>query len=133
MGSFFEDALGDPMISGGALQVTSRRVLYIDGIATYEGRPQRFFVKKSVQPLTPTEAQLQGFADYGVNEFITVYSLKKITMPSKDGEYLVLRFNNKDWFVRKVLPFVWDEGTPFEMGYWETTLSRYLEEELNPN
>ena len=54
-------------------------------------------------------------------------------MPSKKGEAIIIHFNKKDWYVRRVLPWVWDEGTPMELGYYEVTLSRFNEEEVNPN
>lgn len=133
MGSFFQDALGDSMISGGIVKITAYTVLYVDGFAQKTGKPFRFTARKSVQPLTPDEAQLAGYGDYGTNEFITIYSLQKIPMPTKEGEYVVVHFNNKKWYVRKVLPFTWDEGTPMEMGYWEIQLSRFVENEVNPN
>ena len=94
---------------------------------------KKFVAKKSVQPLSPDEAQLQGFPDYGTNEFITIFSLKEIPMPSNKQEAIVVHFNNKNWYVRRVLPFVWDKGTPMEMGYYETILSRYNENQLNPD
>lgn len=133
MSSFFQDALGDWMISGGTVTLTARRTLLIDGFATREDKPIRFVARKSCQPLSPDEAQLMGFGDYGTNEFITIYTLKKLPMPSKSGEVIIVRFNKKDWYVRRVLPWTWDEGTPMEMGYWEVTLSRYNENEVNPN
>lgn len=131
--SFFSDALGDSMISGGTMQVFMRKVLYVDGFQTHETRPIRFLARKSIQPLSPDEAQTQGFGDYGTNEFITIYSLKKIPMPSKKGEVVVLRFNKKDWYVRKIQPWIWDEDTPMQLGYYEVTLSRFNENEVNPN
>ena len=70
MGSFFQDALGDWMISGGVMQLTARVVLYEDGMATHETKKIKFNARKSIQPLYPDEAQLQGFGDYGTNEFI---------------------------------------------------------------
>lgn len=133
MSSFFQDALGDWMISGGVLNLTARRTLLVDGFATREDKPIKFQARKSCQPLSPDEAQLMGFGDYGTNEFITIYTLKKLPMPSKSGEVIIVRFNKKDWYVRRVLPWTWDEGTPMEMGYWEVTLSRYNENEVNPN
>lgn len=131
--SFFTDAMGDSMISGGVIQLTAMNVFYQDGFAVRTEKPIKFKALKSCQPLSPDEAQLMGFGDYGVNEFITIYSLKKITMPNQDGYSLKVRFNNKDWYVRKVLPFSWNEGTPLEYGYWEITLSRFNEMEVNPN
>lgn len=133
MGNFFQDALGDLMISGGVMTMSVRRVLYVDGFAKHETQPKKFHARKSIQPLYPDEAQLMGFGDYGTNEFITIYSLKKIPMPSKKGEAIIIHFNKKDWYVRRVLPWVWDEGTPMELGYYEVTLSRFNEEEVNPN
>lgn len=133
MSSFFQDALGDWMISGGMVTLTARRTLLVDGFATREDKPIKFRARKSVQPLSPDEAQLMGFGDYGTNEFITIYTLKKLPMPSKSGEVIIVRFNKKDWYVRRVLPWTWDEGTPMELGYWEVTLSRYNENEVNPN
>lgn len=133
MSSFFQDALGDWMISGGIMTVTAYTVLYEDGFARRVSKPFKFRARKSIQPLSPDEAQLAGYGDYGTNEFITIYSLKKIPMPAKTGEYVVVRFNDKDWYVRKVLPFTWDEGTPMELGYWEIQLSRFVEDEVNPN
>lgn len=133
MGSFFSDALGDSMIAGGTMELTMRKVTFVDGFQTHETRPLKFIVRKSCQPLSPDEAQLQGFGDYGTNEFMTIYSLKKIPMPSKKGDVVVVRFNKKDWYVRKVQPWVWDEGTAMEMGYYEVTLSRFNENEVNPN
>ena len=131
--SFFSDALGDNMIAGGTISLTMRKVLYVDGFQTHETRKIKFIARKSCQPLTPDEAQLQGFGDYGVNEFMTIYSLKKIPMPSKKGEAVIVRFNKKDWYVRKVQPWIWDEGTPMELCYYEVTLSRFNENEVNPN
>lgn len=131
--SFFTDALGDRMISGGVMKLTARVVLYQDGMATYELKQIPFTARKSIQPLYPEEAQLAGYGDYGTNEFITIYALKKIPMPSKKGEAVIVRFNKTDWYVRKVLRFVWDEGTPLELGYYEVTLSRFNETEVNPN
>ena len=133
MGSFFQDALGDKMIGGGQMTLTYRRILRIDGEITHQERTRQFVAQKSIQPLSPDEAQLMGFGDYGTNEFITIYTLKKIPMPSKKGEVVIVKFNKKDWYVRRVLPWVWDEGTPFQMGYWEVTLSRFNETEVNPD
>jgi hypothetical protein len=133
MGNFFQDVLGDSMISGGIMTVSVKTVLYVDGFATHETKSKKFKARKSIQPLTPDEAQLMGFGDYGTNEFITIYSLKKLPMPSKKGEAIVVHFNNKDWYVRRVLPWVWNEGTPMELGYYEVTLSRFNENEVNPN
>ena len=133
MSSFFSDALGDSMISGGTISLSVRKVTFVDGFQTHTTVPIKFLAIKSCQPLSPDEAQLQGFGDYGTNEFMTIYSLKKIPMPSKNGEAVVVRFNKKDWYVRKVQPWVWDEGTPMELGYYEITLSRFNENEVNPN
>lgn len=131
--SFFTDALGDTMFCAGSISVKVKRVYYIDGIAQSTEREKTFVAKKSVQPLSPDEAQLQGFPDYGTNEFITIFSLKEIPMPSNKQEAVIVRFNNKNWYVRKVLPFVWDKDTPMEMGYYETILSRYNDTQLNPD
>ena len=131
--SFFTDALGDTMFCAGTISITVKTVYYMDGIATNTSRVKKFVAKKSVQPLSPDEAQLQGFPGYGTNEFITIFSLKEIPMPSNKQEAVVVTFNNKNWYVRRVLPFVWDKGTPMEMGYYETILSRYNETQLNPD
>lgn len=131
--SFFDDALGDPMISGGVITMNLRSVFYDSGFASTTVKRQKFRARKSVQPLTPDEAQVMGFPDYGTNEFITIYSLKAIPMPSKEGEAVVVTFNKKDWYVRKVLPFVWDKDTPMELGYYEVVLSRFNEIEVNPD
>lgn len=131
--SFFSDALGDTMISGGVVTATAQTIFYNSGIAEKAQRPWKFKAKKSVQPLSPDEAQLQGFPDYATNQFITIYSLKKIPMPSGKGEEVIVRFNNKDWKVRKVLPWVWDEGTAMELGYYEVTLSRFDPNKINPD
>lgn len=133
MSSFFSDVLGDNMIAGGTISLIMRKVTFVDGFQTHETKPLKFLARKSCQPLSPDEAQLQGFGDYGTNEFMTIYSLKKIPMPSKTGEAIIVRFNKKDWYVRKVQPWIWDEGTPMELGYYEVTLSRFNENEVNPN
>ena len=133
MSSFFSDALGDNMIAGGTISLSMRKVLFIDGFQTHETVPVKFLARKSCQPLSPDEAQLQGFGDYGTNEFMTIYSLKKIPMPSKKGEAIIEQKKKKDWYVRKVQPWIWDEGTPMELGYYEVTLSRFNENEVNPN
>lgn len=130
--SFFTDAMGDKMISGGVIKVTAMKVLYVDGFATKTEKTIRFKALKSCQPLSPDEAQLMGFGDYGTNQFMTIYSLQNLPMPSEDGVALKVHFNKRDWFVRKVLPWVWNEGTPMEYGYWEVTLSRFNETEVNP-
>lgn len=131
--SFFTDALGDTMFCAGTITVTVKTVFYDRGLAKSSTREKKFVAKKSVQPLSPDEAQLQGFPDYGTNEFITIFSLKEIPMPSNKQEVVVVRFNNKNWYVRRVLPFVWDKDTSMEMGYYETILSRYNENQLNPD
>lgn len=131
--SFFTDALGDPMISAGTIKMTIRKGYYESGFLKYRDESKPFFAKKSVQPLEPEEAQLMGFPDYSTNQFITIFSLKKIPMPSKTNEAIIVRFNQTDWYVRKVLPFVWDMGTPMEMGYYEVVLSRFNENEINPD
>lgn len=131
--SFFSDALGDSMISGGIVTMKMRRVYYDSGMAETDERQISFHARKSVQPLEPEEAQLKGFPDYSTNQFITIFSLKKIPMPSKKLESIIVTFNGKDWYVRKVLPFVWDEGTPMEMGYYEVILSRFDENNINPD
>jgi len=131
--SFFTDAMGDKMISGGTIKITAMEVLYDDGMATKTEKPFRFKAMKSCQPLSPDEAQLMGFGDYGTNEFITIYALQEIPMPSQNLTAVVVHFNKRDWYVRKVLPWVWNRGTPFEYGYWEVTLSRFNTEEVNPN
>lgn len=131
--SFFTDALGDKMISGGTIKMVMRKVFYNSGMAESQDVPVTFFAQKSIQPLEPEAAQLQGFPDYSTNQFITIYSLKKIPMPSNKLEAVKITFNNKDWYVRKVLPFVWDEDTPMQMGYYEVTLSRFNEGQINPD
>lgn len=131
--SFFADALGDPMISAGTIKMTVRKGFYESGFLKYRDVSKSFYAKKSVQPLEPEEAQLMGFPDYSTNQFITIYSLKKIPMPSKTNEAVIVRFNQTDWYVRKVLPFAWDTGTPMEMGYYEAVLSRFNENEINPD
>lgn len=131
--SFFSDALGDNMISGGTITAVAKVIYYNSGMAEITQKPWKFKAKKSVQPLSPDEAQLQGYPDYATNEFITIYSLKKIPMPSRKGEEIIIHFNKKDWKVRKVLPWVWDQGTPLELGYYEVTLSRYEPDVINPN
>ena len=133
MSSFFEDAMGDYLISGGTIKIRGREVLYDEGMATYTEIPFKFKAKKSCQPLSPDEAQLMGFGDYGVNEFITIYALQEIPMPSNKLKDVIVRFNNKDWYVRKVLPWIWNEKTPLQTGYYEVTLSRFNETEVNPN
>lgn len=133
MSSFFEDAMGDYMISGGTIKLRGREVLYIDGLANYTEKPFSFRAKKSCQPLYPDEAQLMGFGDYGVNEFMTIFALQEIPMPSNKMSDVIVRFNNKDWYVRKVLPWRWNEDTPMATGYYEVTLSRFNEREVNPN
>ena len=99
MSSFFSDALGDNMIAGGTISLSVRRVTFVDGFQTHTTTPIKFLARKSCQPLSPDEAQLQGFGDYGTNEFMTIYSLKKIPMPSKKGEAIIIKFNKKDWYV----------------------------------
>lgn len=131
--SFFDDAMGDPLIAGGVIKVRGRRILYDDGFSTYEEVPFNFKARKSCQPLSPDEAQLMGFGDYGVNEFMTIFALQEIPMPSNQMSDVIVRFNQRDWYVRKVLPWIWDKGTPLETGYYEVTLSRFNEREVNPN
>lgn len=131
--SFFSDALGDPMISAGTIKMTVRKGYYESGFLKFRDQSKSFYAQKSVQPLEPEEAQLMGFPDYSTNQFITIFSLKKIPMPSKTNEAVIVRFNQTDWYVRKVLPFVWDAGTPMEMGYYEAVLSRFNETEINPD
>lgn len=131
--SFFSDALGDSMISGGTVKMRMRKGFYNSGLLEYVDEPVTFLARKSIQPLEPEEAQVKGFPDYSTNQFMTIYSLKKIPMPSKKMEAVIITFNNTDWYVRKVMPFVWDEGTPFQMGYYEVTLSRFNETDINPN
>lgn len=131
--SFFTDAIGDHMISGGTIKVTAMEVYYEDGEGKRIEKPFKFKAKKSCQPLYPEEAQLMGFGDYGTNEFLTIYALQEIPMPSNKLVAVKVHFNKKDWYVRKVLPWVWNQGTPFEYGYWEVTLSRFNETEVNPN
>ena len=131
--SFFSDALGDNMISGGTITATARIVFYNSGFSEIVEKPWKFKAKKSIQPLSPDEAQLQGYPDYATNQFITIYSLKKIPMPSRKGEEVIIHFNKKDWKVRKVFPWVWDEGTSMELGYYEVTLSRYEPDTINPD
>lgn len=92
------------MISGGTIKMRMRRVYYDSGMAETEEQPISFLAKKSIQPLEPEEAQTRGFPDYSTNQFITIYSLKKIPMPSKNLESIIITFNKKDWYVRKVLP-----------------------------
>ena len=75
--SFFSDALGDTMISGGVITATARTVFYNSGFSEITTKPWKFTAKKSIQPLSPDEAQLQGYPDYATNQFITIYSLKK--------------------------------------------------------
>lgn len=133
MSSFFEDAMGDSLISGGTIKVRGRSVLYDEGLATYTEKPFNFRAKKSCQPLSPDEAQLMGFGDYGVNQFMTIYALQEIPMPTNKLNDVIVRFNNKDWYVRKVLPWIWNEDTPLQTGYYEVTLSRFNEQEVNPN
>lgn len=131
--SFFTDALGDHMISGGTIKVSAMEVIYEDGFGERTEKPFKFKALKSCQPLSPDEAQLMGFGDYGTNEFLTIYSLQKLPMPSQKGFSVKVRFNKKDWYVRKVLPWTWNEGTATEYGYWEVTLSRFNETEVNPD
>lgn len=131
--SFFTDAMGDSMISGGTIKLRIRKTFYDSGFSESQDIPQTFWAKKSVQPLEPEEAQLRGFPDYSTNQFIVIYSLKKIPMPSNKLESVIVTFNKKDWYVRKVQPFVWDEGTPMEMGYYEVILSRFNEDQINPD
>ena len=76
--SFFSDALGDSMISAGTLKMTLRKGYYESGFLKYRDTSKSFYAKKSVQPLEPEEAQLMGFPDYSTNQFITIFSLKKI-------------------------------------------------------
>lgn len=131
--SFFTDAMGDHMISGGVIKVTGVEVWYEDGEAKRIEKPFKFKALKSCQPLYPEEAQLMGFGDYGTNQFLTIYTLKEIPMPSNRLVAVKVHFNKKDWYVRKVLPWVWNRETPTEYGYWEVTLSLFNEEEINPN
>ena len=113
--------------------MTVRKGYYESGFLKFRDASRTFYAQKSVQPLEPEEAQLMGFPDYSTNQFITIFSLKKIPMPSKTNESVIVRFNQTDWYVRKVLPFVWDAGTPMEMGYYEAVLSRFNETEINPD
>lgn len=131
--SFFTDALGDSMISGGTIKVTVNRVYYNSGVAESVVEPKTFIAKKSIQPLEPASAHARGFPDYATNQFITIYSTKKIPLPSKKGEVVTVKFNGQTWYVRKVQPWIWDEGTALQMGYYEITLSRYAEEDINPD
>ena len=62
-----------------------------------------------------------------------MFSIKEVPMPSRSGETVIVHFNNKDWYVRKVLSWVWDKETPLEQGYYEVILSRFNEEKVNPN
>lgn len=133
MSSFFEDAMGDYLISGGTIKIRGREVLYDEGMATYFEKPFRFKAKKSCQPLSPDEAQLMGFGDYGVNEFMTIFALQEIPMPSNKMSDVIVTFNNQDWYVRKVLSWRWNEDTPLATGYYEVTLSRFNEKQVNPN
>ena len=81
--SFFTDALGDSMISGGNVTGTVHHIYYNSGFAEMVDKPWKFKAKKSIQPLSPEEAQLMGYPDYSTNEFITIFSLQKIPMPTK--------------------------------------------------
>lgn len=132
MSSFFEDALSDPLISAGKIKMTVRKCFYIDGFPEREEKPKRVWGLKSKQPFSADEAKLNGFGDYATNQFIVIYSLQNIPLPKDDGEDIIVHFNNRDWYVRKVSPFVWDQDTPLEMGYYEVILSKYSDKELNP-
>lgn len=131
--SFFIDALGDELIGAGVVNTSVTETVYIDGFGQYTTTKKNFKTAKSCQPLEPDEAQQLGFADYGTNEFITIYSLKRIPMPAKSGDTVMVHFNGKDWYVRKVLPWIWDMGTKNEQGYYEVILSRFNEQNINPD
>lgn len=100
--SFFMDAIGDDLIGAGTVKITVTTTVYMDGFGEFTTQKKTFTAAKSCQPLSPDEAQLMGFADYGTNEFLTIFTLKKIPMPSKSGETVMVHFNNKDWYVRRV-------------------------------
>lgn len=131
--SFFTDALADPLISGGMVTATYKTITYTDGLAQTTSKTQSFRARKSVQPLTPAEALARGYPDYSTNEFYTIYTLKKIPLPSKTNEVVVVHFNQKDWYVRGLLSWVWDEGTPFQQGYFEVVVSRFAPDSINPS
>ena len=131
--SFFMDAIGDDLIGAGTVKITVTTTVYMDGFGEFSTQKKTFTAAKSCQPMSPDEAQLMGFADYGTNEFLTIFTLKKIPMPSKSGETVMVHFNNKDWYVRRVLPWVWGEGMPSQQGYYEVTLSRFNETNINPD
>ena len=61
--SFFTDAMGDSMISGGRIKLRIRKTFYDSGFSESQDIPQTFWAKKSIQPLEPEEAQLRGFPD----------------------------------------------------------------------
>ena len=131
--SFFTDALADPLISGGIVTATYKTITYENGMAKESSRVETFKARKSVQPLNAAEAQLKGYPDYSVNEFYTIYTLKKISLPTKANQVVIVHFNNKDWYVRGVESFVWDEGTPLQQGYYEVSVSRYAPDSINPD
>ena len=56
--SFFTDAMGDSMISGGTIKLRIRKTFYDSGFSESQDIPQTFWAKKSIQPLEPEAAQL---------------------------------------------------------------------------
>jgi len=133
MGNIFFDAFSSPIINGGTIQCVLRTTIYAHGFGSNTEKKVPFIAKKSAQPLTPDEATKMGFGDYGSNEWLIIYSTKKIPMPSGSGENMTIEFNKKEWYVRKVLPWTWDEGTQLERGYYKVYLSRFEETKVNPN
>ena len=130
--SFFTDALADPLISGGVVTASYKTITYVDGFASETSATQTFKARKSVQPMAAAEAQLKGYPDYATNEFYVIYTLKKLPLPA-GNKVVVVHFNNKDWYVRGVTSWVWDEGTPFQQGYYEVAMSRYAPDSVNPD
>ena len=118
--SFFTDALADPLISGGVVTASYKTITYVDGFAS------------ETSAMTAAEAQLKGYPDYATNEFYVIYTLKKLPLPA-GNKVVVVHFNNKDWYVRGVTSWVWDEGTPFQQGYYEVAMSRYAPDSVNPD
>lgn len=131
--SFFDDVFGDSMISAGRVKVEIIQTTYVRGEVSKEVvRSYYLNCPKSTQPLEPAEVKMMGFGDYDTNEYRVLYTVKEIPLPTGSGATTMVTINGKQYYVRKVLPWVWDEHTSLAMGAYKVIVSRYSEA-TNPN
>jgi hypothetical protein len=124
--SFFEDCMGDSMMNAGIVNVKVMDTGYEEGQFVIKNtKTKAIKTAKSMQPLSPEQVEKLGFGEYPDHEFLSLYTLDEIPLPTAEGQIVIISFNGHNYTLRKVLPWVWNVSGG-RMGYFQYIISRHI-------